>query len=144
MQSGPRLIQLLQHDIRPILRKEDGNRDAMYLYSLGAWWVAFEGSAFQLSRFRLPALPPLPRCPCASVPPEGRSLSRPGGLRGCGPTARMQSPPATPDASGAFPECGEVPPMEEAAAGMVPGGLEAGGNLTLIYLNSIHPPPRPD
>ena len=39
MQSGPRLIQLLQHDIRPILRKEDGNHDAMYLYSLGAWWV---------------------------------------------------------------------------------------------------------
>ena len=33
MQSGPRLIQLLQHDIRPILRKEDGNRDAMHLYS---------------------------------------------------------------------------------------------------------------
>ena len=59
MQSGPRLIQLLQHDIRPILRKEDGNRDAMHLYSLGAWWVAFEGSAFQLSL----------RCPGASILP---------------------------------------------------------------------------
>ena len=59
MKSGPRLIQLLQHDIRPILRKEDGNRDAMYLYSLGAWWVAFEGSAFQLSL----------RCPGAHVLP---------------------------------------------------------------------------
>ena len=59
MKSGPRLIQLLQHDIRPILRKEDGNHDAMYLYSLGAWWVAFEGSAFQLSL----------RCPGAHVLP---------------------------------------------------------------------------
>ena len=59
MQSGPRLIQLLQHDIRPILRKEDGNRDAMHLYSLGTWWVAFEGSAFQLSL----------RCPGASILP---------------------------------------------------------------------------
>ena len=119
MQSGPRLIQLLQHDIRPILRKEDGNRDAMYLYSLGAWWVAFEGSAFQLSL----------RCPGAHVLPF-----------------RLKDVPYPVLAAcvAAFPECGEVPPMEEAAAGMVPGGLEAGGNLTLIYLNSIHPPPRPD
>ena len=59
MQSGPCLIQLLQNDLRPILRKEDGNRDAMYLYSLGTWWVAFEGSAFQLSL----------RCPGANVLP---------------------------------------------------------------------------
>ena len=44
MQSGPCLIQLLQNDLRPILRKEDGNRDAMYLYSLGTWWVAFEAA----------------------------------------------------------------------------------------------------
>ena len=59
MKSGPALIQLLQTELRPILRKEDGNRDAMHLYSLGDWWVAFESSAFQLSL----------RCPGASVLP---------------------------------------------------------------------------
>lgn len=59
MKSGPALIQLLQTELHPILRKEDGNRDAIHLYSLGDWWVAFESSAFQLSL----------RCPGASVLP---------------------------------------------------------------------------
>lgn len=57
--KSPRLIQLLQNEIRPILRKEDGNRDAIHLYSLGAWWVAFESSAFQLAC----------RCPDAVIIP---------------------------------------------------------------------------
>ena len=61
MKSGPCLIQLLQNDLRPILRKEDGNRDAMYLYSLGTWWVAFEA----------------PRTTCPAAIPA-RNVSRSG------------------------------------------------------------------
>ena len=49
MPSGYNLKQLIQNEIRPILRKEDGNREAMHLYSLGTYWVAFETSAFQLA-----------------------------------------------------------------------------------------------
>lgn len=49
MPSGYNLKQLIQNEIHPILRKEDGNREAMHLYSLGTYWVAFETSAFQLA-----------------------------------------------------------------------------------------------
>ena len=48
--SGLRLQSLLQKEMKDILRKEERNEDALYLYGTGTHWVAFENSAYQLQR----------------------------------------------------------------------------------------------
>lgn len=46
--SGLQLMDLIRHHIGEILSKEEGNSTAMYLYRTGAYWTAFEQSAFLL------------------------------------------------------------------------------------------------
>ena len=50
LSSGLRLQSLLQHEITTILHQEFDNESAIYLYSTGTHWVAFEHSAYQLCR----------------------------------------------------------------------------------------------
>ena len=50
LSSGLRLQSLLQHEITTILQQEFDNESAIYLYSTGTHWVAFEHSAYQLCR----------------------------------------------------------------------------------------------
>ena len=45
-----RLQSLLLKEMSDILRKEERNEDALYLYGTGTHWVAFENSAYQLQR----------------------------------------------------------------------------------------------
>lgn len=48
--SGVCLMALMQHHLADILNKEKGNDKFIHLYNTGAYWVAFEQSACQLSR----------------------------------------------------------------------------------------------
>ena len=50
LSSGFCLQSLLQHEITSILHQEFDNASAIYLYSTGSHWVAFERSAYQLIR----------------------------------------------------------------------------------------------
>ena len=50
LSSGLRLQSLLQKEIQTILYQELDNESAIYLYSTGTHWVAFERSAYQLIR----------------------------------------------------------------------------------------------
>ena len=119
MQSGPALIQLLRTELRPILRREDGNRDAMHLYSLGTWWAAFESSAFQLAL----------RCPGAVILPL-RLKDVPY------PVLRLQPAAGTAHAPRARPGHGEVPAVEKPEAGVVPERPRAGRNRNTETLNN--------
>ena len=93
MQSGPALIQLLRTGLRPILRRENGNRDTMHLYSLGTWWAAFEGSAFQLV-LRCPGAIVLP-LRLKDVPyPVLAACITPDALPGCNPRREQLTLPA--------------------------------------------------
>ena len=66
MPSGIRLRQLIQNHYKEILAREKNNDKFIHLYDIGAYWVAFERSAFRLSDifrqceitlFRVPACP---------------------------------------------------------------------------------------
>lgn len=50
LSSGFCLQSLLQNEIQTILHQEFDNASAIYLYSTGSHWVAFERSAYQLIR----------------------------------------------------------------------------------------------
>ena len=49
MPSGIRLQQLIQNQHKEILVREKNNDKFIHLYDIGAYWVAFERSAFRLS-----------------------------------------------------------------------------------------------
>ena len=49
MPSGIRLQQLIQNQHKEILAREQNNDKFIHLYDIGAYWVAFERSAFRLS-----------------------------------------------------------------------------------------------
>ena len=49
MPSGIRLQQLIQNQHKEILAREQNNDKFIYLYDIGAYWVAFERSACRLS-----------------------------------------------------------------------------------------------
>ena len=48
MPSGIRLQQLIQNQYKEILAREKNNDKFIHLYDIGAYWVAFERSAYQL------------------------------------------------------------------------------------------------
>ena len=48
MPSGIRLQQLIQNRYKEILAREKNNDKFIHLYDIGAYWVAFERSAYQL------------------------------------------------------------------------------------------------
>lgn len=48
--GGIRLIELLSHHLNTILEKERDNHTHIHLYDIGEFWIAFEQSAFQLTR----------------------------------------------------------------------------------------------
>ena len=48
--SGYRLMVLLKSHLREILKRESDNSEAIFLYDTGDHWVAFEQSAYQLSK----------------------------------------------------------------------------------------------
>ena len=48
MPSGIRLQQLIQNQHKEILAREKNNDKFIHLYDIGAYWVAFERSAYQL------------------------------------------------------------------------------------------------
>ena len=50
MPSGIRLQQLIQNQYKEILAREKNNDKFIHLYDIGAYWVAFERSAYQLHR----------------------------------------------------------------------------------------------
>ena len=50
MPSGIRLQQLIQNQHKEILAREKNNDKFIHLYDIGAYWVAFERSAYQLHR----------------------------------------------------------------------------------------------
>ena len=50
MPSGIRLQQLIQNRYKEILAREKNNDKFIHLYDIGAYWVAFERSAYQLHR----------------------------------------------------------------------------------------------
>ena len=50
MPSGIRLQQLIQNQYKEILAREKNNDKFIHLYDIGAYWVAFERSAYQLRR----------------------------------------------------------------------------------------------
>lgn len=47
--SGLELTDLIKNHIQEILGKEKQNLSAMYLYRTGAYWIAFEQSAYRLA-----------------------------------------------------------------------------------------------
>ena len=48
--SGIRLMELLSSRSTEIIRQENNNERAIYLYGIGGYWVAFEKSAYQLCK----------------------------------------------------------------------------------------------
>lgn len=48
--SGIRLVALLNEHLGEIMGRERTNRTSIHLYCTGAYWVAFECSAYQLRR----------------------------------------------------------------------------------------------
>ncbi|WP_297901348.1 hypothetical protein [uncultured Parabacteroides sp.] len=46
--SGIRLMNLLRGHLEEIMDRERANRTSIHLYCTGAYWVAFERSAYQL------------------------------------------------------------------------------------------------
>ena len=48
--SGIRLMNLLRERLTEIMDRERANRNSIHLYCTGAYWVAFECSAYQLYR----------------------------------------------------------------------------------------------
>ena len=46
--SGLRLMNLLREHLTEIMDRERANRKFIHLYDIGAYWVAFERSAYQL------------------------------------------------------------------------------------------------
>ncbi len=46
-----------------IISREKDNRDVIYLYNVGGWWVAFECSAYMLSRLHMGCYPSVLRMP---------------------------------------------------------------------------------
>ena len=49
MPSGIRLQQLIQNQHKEILAREKNNDKFIHLYDIGAYWAAFERSAYRLS-----------------------------------------------------------------------------------------------
>jgi len=48
--SGLRLMNLLRERLTEIMDRERANQNSIHLYCTGAYWVAFECSAYQLYR----------------------------------------------------------------------------------------------
>ena len=48
--SGIRLMNLLREHLTEIMDRERANQNSIHLYRTGAYWVAFECSAYQLYR----------------------------------------------------------------------------------------------
>ena len=48
--SGLRLMNLLREHLTEIMDRERANQNSIHLYCTGAYWVAFECSAYQLYR----------------------------------------------------------------------------------------------
>ena len=48
--SGIRLMNLLRERLTEIMDRERANQNSIHLYCTGAYWVAFECSAYQLYR----------------------------------------------------------------------------------------------
>ena len=48
--SGIRLMNLLREHLTEIMDRERANQNSIHLYCTGAYWVAFECSAYQLHR----------------------------------------------------------------------------------------------
>ncbi len=58
--SGLQLLALLSTHLHEIINRESANDNHIYLYSTGAYWNAFEKSAYQLARL-------FPQCAVSSM-----------------------------------------------------------------------------